>query len=572
MTMKQNLLKTIAIGLLAMVGVNAWAGDFIDDATSIKVAGNNASATAGEKKTLTFTPSGNEIKIDFTFSEKTVTPGQIFGVVEYSGAGSNTDKSRFRYLTLNNGSADTDLEEGDKASSLSFTVNGNEVRICPFLQNDVSNAAKVMKTYYTTNVDKSSLTIKSAGMYVGGTSGTKMTLNRVGIYTLGEILELYPELKTKNWQINHQYRLLNDGSNNANNSQTNNGTDNGWIETKNNASAITSLNGCKLFVKAVDPAIIPNNYKFFYFRFLQPTIATTEDIFKDVKDDVTLMLSFGTGSNPHIMPYLPTMHPKLIDFDRNMYNYTFVDGVAPSSAEKVDVKGGQSTSYATYSRNLKAGYNSCMMPFKKLANASDIPTGISFFKVNTLSDGKVVFAKMTNDEVTADNAFTNGSDSWTPVIIKAETAGVYTFVGRDGQTTASGYKPKKVGNSGTDPNAIYWVGSFVEEAPMAAGNAYNGYTACYGISTDGSEIKKMKNNTKATYYRAFLADNRPGSAPALSLDFNDGNGTTDISIEKIHGLEMASDGAIYNLQGVRMNGDNLPKGIYVKNGKKFVVK
>lgn len=570
MTMKQNLLKTIAIGLLAMVGVNAWAGDFIDDATTIKVAGNNASATAGEKKTLTFTPIGTDAKIDFTFTSKTITPGQIFGLVEYSANGGTFTKTRIMKMTIDG----NEYEEKSAGSVLNFTLdNGNSVAICSYVQNANDTESKQFVKYYTDNVDKTSYTVTAVTAYVGvATASTKTTVTRLGVYTLGEILELYPELKTKNWQINHQYRLLNDGSNNANNSATNNGTDNGWIETKNNGSDITSLAGCKLFVKAVDPAKLPSNYNYLYFRRLNPSSAATEDIFTDLKDNQVLMLSFGTGSNAHVLTKLPTMHNKLIDFDRNMYNYTFVDGVAPSSAEKADVKGGQSTSYATYSRNLKAGYNSCMMPFKKLANASDIPTGISFFKVNTLSDGKVVFAKMTNDEVTADNAFTNGSDSWTPVIIKAETAGVYTFVGRDGQTTASGYKPKKVGNSGTDPNAIYWVGSFVEEAPMAAGNAYNGYTACYGISTDGSEIKKMKNNTKATYYRAFLADNRPGSAPALSLDFNDGNGTTDISIEKIHGLEMASDGAIYNLQGVRMNGDNLPKGIYVKNGRKFVVK
>lgn len=30
--------------------------------------------------------------------------------------------------------------------------------------------------------------------------------------------------------------------------------------------------------------------------------------------------------------------------------------------------------------------------------------------------------------------------------------------------------------------------------------------------------------------------------------------------------------AVYNLQGVRMNGKNLPAGIYIKNGKKFIVK
>lgn len=34
----------------------------------------------------------------------------------------------------------------------------------------------------------------------------------------------------------------------------------------------------------------------------------------------------------------------------------------------------------------------------------------------------------------------------------------------------------------------------------------------------------------------------------------------------------ASSDAIYNLQGVRMNSNNLPAGIYVKNGKKFIVK
>lgn len=47
-------------------------------------------------------------------------------------------------------------------------------------------------------------------------------------------------------------------------------------------------------------------------------------------------------------------------------------------------------------------------------------------------------------------------------------------------------------------------------------------------------------------------------------------GTTGIS-EVITKTVNASD-AIYNLQGVRMNGKNLPAGIYVKNGKKFIVK
>ena len=35
---------------------------------------------------------------------------------------------------------------------------------------------------------------------------------------------------------------------------------------------------------------------------------------------------------------------------------------------------------------------------------------------------------------------------------------------------------------------------------------------------------------------------------------------------------MHVDNAVYNLQGVRMNADSLPRGIYIKNGKKIVIR
>ena len=197
--MKQKLLKTMALALLAIGGGNsAWAGDFIDDATTIKVAGTETSATSGGKKTLTFTPTGAETAIEFTFSSgKDITPGQIFGVVEYSGTGTNTGNCRFRNFTIGG----TELEEGTKATQLSFTVNGNTVVLCPFLQNDVNNADKVLKTYYKTNVDAASLSLTYCRMYVGATASTEVTFKRIGIYTLGEILTLYPDLKTNNFQI-----------------------------------------------------------------------------------------------------------------------------------------------------------------------------------------------------------------------------------------------------------------------------------------------------------------------------------------------------------------------------------
>lgn len=526
------------------------------------MANTPTSATSGDKKTLTFTPTGVETAIEFTFSSgKDITPGQIFGVVEYSGTGTNTGNCRFRDFTIGG----TELEEGTKAGQLSFSVNGNTVVLCPFLQNDVNNADKVLKTYYKTNVDAASLSLTYCRMYVGATANTEVTFKRIGIYTLGEILTLYPDLKTNNFQINDSYRLLNDASTATNNasSKTNDGSTTGIIETKN--APISTLAGCKLFCKAVDFAKLPDNYRYFWFRYLIPTDeAAHKDLFSGINSNAVLMLNLQS----HAPAYLPTMHTRVIDFDRKMQNTTFVDGTAPEDVITVDGKDmGQSTvaNWGTYSRSLKAGYNSCAMPFKKFASTSDIPAGLSFYKVVSINgSGVVSFSKMSDSELTASTAFTNGTD-WTPVIIKAETAGVYTFVGRDGQNTASGYKSKTVGGS---DDKVFWVGSFVEEVPTGTYAS----TTNYGITADGTSFAKMGSGVKTTYYRAFLADNRGTDARALTLSFDNGDGTTDIvQLSDVDGMEQ-SHGAVYNLQGIRMQNDLLPRGIYVKNGKKFVVK
>lgn len=120
---------------------------------------------------------------------------------------------------------------------------------------------------------------------------------------------------------------------------------------------------------------------------------------------------------------------------------------------------------------------------------------------------------------------------------------------------------------------LYFVGTFENECPKASGKDYENYT-CYGIPTNATtSMKKMNSTTTAPYYRAFIVDKSTTPARELSISFDNGEGTTDIvRLEDVHGMEVINDGVIYNLQGVRMNGENLPKGIYVKNGKKFIVK
>ena len=128
--MKQTILKTLALGLMAMAGTNAWAGDFIDDATTISLTHSGGSKSTvtpndGEKKTLSFTPTTTSDAIfEFEFTSKSVTPGQIFGVIEYTGnvqTGSN--KCRFRNLTLD-GNA---LEEGTAGSAAFGRCDGHQL-------------------------------------------------------------------------------------------------------------------------------------------------------------------------------------------------------------------------------------------------------------------------------------------------------------------------------------------------------------------------------------------------------------------------------------------------------------
>ena len=72
--------------------------------------------------------------------------------------------------------------------------------------------------------------------------------------------------------------------------------------------------------------------------------------------------------------------------------------------------------------------------------------------------------------------------------------------------------------------------------------------------------------------RAYL--NIPGSSSARGFGIDFGDGTTGIRIvnQDADAPSKFNDGKIYNLAGVQVDENNLTKGIYIKNGKKFIVK
>ena len=72
-------------------------------------------------------------------------------------------------------------------------------------------------------------------------------------------------------------------------------------------------------------------------------------------------------------------------------------------------------------------------------------------------------------------------------------------------------------------------------------------------------------------------ENSPSKASELSIGLFDDSSTTPIETVKVDDLNRDTSGKVYSISGVLVKNNsadlnNLPKGIYVVNGKKYVVK
>ena len=103
-------------------------------------------------------------------------------------------------------------------------------------------------------------------------------------------------------------------------------------------------------------------------------------------------------------------------------------------------------------------------------------------------------------------------------------------------------------------------------APMAAGEM----EGKYGVVPATGQIKKGSAKATMKGFRAYF-ELPAGSSDAISAQFVDDDGTTT----SISGVELNNilGGDIYDLNGRKMNPNSkLQPGVYVKDGKKIVVK
>lgn len=144
-----------------------------------------------------------------------------------------------------------------------------------------------------------------------------------------------------------------------------------------------------------------------------------------------------------------------------------------------------------------------------------------------------------------------------PYLIKPTVAGTtYTFYGKEVSADA----PKTEGNADVTFQGIY--------SPTDITN--NGTVKAAGV-TEGGKVLFVNQGSQTKAFRCFftIRDNASITPAMLKISIK-GVETAINSIVMDNGN--ATDNAVYNLQGQRVNGNSLTKGIYIKNGKKFAVK
>ena len=204
--------------------------------------------------------------------------------------------------------------------------------------------------------------------------------------------------------------------------------------------------------------------------------------------------------------------------------------------------------YVKLNRTLVADkWNTLCVPFaiSEEEIKANFGEGTRVEKLDAVNGNTVNFADATSIE------------AGVPYLIKPTVAGTtYTFNGKDVIADA----PKTEGNADVTFQGIY--------SPTDITNG--GTVKAAGVTEDG-KVLFVNADSKTKAFRCFftLNDNATISPAMLKISIK-GVETAINSI--VMGNNNAADNAIYNLQGQRVNGNSLTKGIYIKNGKKFAVK
>ena len=188
--------------------------------------------------------------------------------------------------------------------------------------------------------------------------------------------------------------------------------------------------------------------------------------------------------------------------------------------------------------------------------------------------GKIVY--LDGNKLTTDNIYAGGTEvpALTPLLIRTYEA----ISGTDEKTYYPVVLDKEVAadEEVAAKNALEYRRAIVDGKYMTSSLNFGEGCRYYKLSVDSEGQNpgfyygaadgapfQMKNGSSA-----YLTVSASLASPALLFDDNEITGIENLTPAQGE----ANNGAVYNLQGVRMNGKNLQKGLYIINGKKVVIK
>ena len=545
---EDNQETSIASDNPTITNIEFYQPDFLDNSTSIKVSSDElAKSTTNNKTTATYDASGTQKYTYEITGKQYINPSNAFIVVEMDNV--NTSGTiKFAGIKVDGGTSWTYAASSGDGNKKTLTLSSNNHTLIVF---SPASSNDDLLAKYTGNEGMSVTAIR---FDLTNSATGNVNLYRVGFYNLAEILSLYSvhtEVSSAKWQFtgNNALRIEPNGT--------------GSIIVKDANAKVPSIAHGKAMFRVLGNITTRNEIDFRNMVFADGVnpAPLEEDIISDYSNS-SLKVLFSNNNSTY--KYFPTMAKKVQIASSSYYQYK--DGTTPSGdTQKVNHSTPAASAY-TYTRNLTADkYYSMILPFA--VTCSDLNTlGLTAYTLTNATSGTVTFSKVTSGDIAAN----------TPMIVKANTTGYYLIPAKEKGNAANADLTISNYYESTAYDNISFVGSYAEEVPTADGKAYASYAGkCYAITADGQSFAKMGTEASTTYYRAFLVDKRSAAgAPALSIRIDEGDGTTAlISVRDVDGLEQVGDGAVYSLTGVRMAAEgSLPRGIYVKNGKKFVVK
>ena len=503
--------------------------------------GRTLAAADGEfKKTLTFTQAttNGDMGIKIKNIKQQLNSSDMFLVIESDNNALNTN-SRIKLRNLTAGGTKYENNTGGCYLKGKEVSPGHYLDIHSFYKGSDNSSTLLNKWATTPTMD-----ITEATLYINNSNGTTVNIYRLGLYNLSEIMQMYG-LSGEKWQ----YTMTNEGRLDVEihpNAIVNEIKVNGSYGTANtNTTAYAAQ-----MIRSM--GVLPANYTKINLRdkfsFKTDETPCNEDVFVDMPSTITTIELRDTA-----VCYLPTTNTNIYYYNNTSQQKYFA--FKENSIEVPIQNGTSGGNWTSLTRTFKAGYNSLCVPFNKL-QVTLLPAGLTVYKLSAYnsSTGEVTFTKVTENE--------SANTKNVPYIVHAEKAGTYVLLGRDPEKdfTSSYYKAQQ--------GDLKFVGSYVNKVP----DGDYASTINYGITADAARLARMGAETKTALYRAFIAVPASANVAPLVLSFSDDDITDIVTPEAVDGLGVMGGDKVYNLSGVQMQEGNLPRGIYVKNGRKFIIK